>query len=267
MQTNCAYLPIRKSRIFFETMGEGEPLLLLHGGLGTIGDFAHQRPQLAKSFMVVAFERPGHGHTADTDEPFTFATMLGYTIDFIEALGLGAMNLVGWSDGAIISLLLAIARPDLVKRIVCVSGNFDTSFYTPSTLESFRATTLESFKGERGNLVGMYGDVGPDSVPHFSPIVLEKTMAMWSKEPDIKPGELAKIRAPTLVMSGDRDVIPLEHTIALFRHLGSGGGGGGGAEMCIVPGATHFLLAEKPRATTMAILDFLLTGEKEGRDE
>ncbi len=85
--------------IFYETSGDGESLLLLHGGFGTVEDFSSQIPELAKHFRVVAFERPGHGHTADNSEPFRFVTMSEYTVDFIEALGLGATNLVGWAMG------------------------------------------------------------------------------------------------------------------------------------------------------------------------
>jgi pimeloyl-ACP methyl ester carboxylesterase len=253
MHTTSGYIPIRGSRIFFETTGEGEPVLLLHGGLGTIDDFASQRPTLAGCFKVVAFERPGHGHTADIAEPFSFAAMLGYTIDFIEASTLGPVNLVGWSDGAILSLLLAISRPDLLKRMVCVSGNFDTSFYTAGTLERFRSATLESFGRDQAKLLRRYDDISPDGPVHFS-VVLEKTITMWSREPNITREELAKIKAPTLVMSGDSDVIPLDHTVTLFRSIK-------GAELCVIPGATHFLLSERPEATTRAILDFLLDEE------
>jgi pimeloyl-ACP methyl ester carboxylesterase len=253
MHTTSGYIPIRGSRIFFETTGEGEPVLLLHGGLGTIDDFASQRPTLAGCFKVVAFERPGHGHTADIAEPFSFAAMLGYTIDFIEASTLGPVNLVGWSDGAILSLLLAISRPDLLKRMVCVSGNFDTSFYTAGTLERFRSATLESFGRDQAKLLRRYDDISPDGPVHFS-VVLEKTITMWSREPNITREELAKIKAPTLVMSGDSDVIPLDHTVTLFRSIK-------GAELCVIPGATHFLLSERPEATTRAILDFLMDEE------
>lgn len=250
VQTTAAYLPIRNSQIFFEIAGDGEPLLLLHGGLGTVEDFASQRPELAKHFKVVAFERPGHGHTADTGEPFSYAIMTGYTIDFIEALKLGAMNLVGWSDGAIISLLVAISRPDLVKRMICVGGNFDTSFYTARIRESLRSTTPESFRKAEATMAKRYDDASPDGPAHFS-TVLEKTMKMWSSEPNIAREELAKIAIPTMIMAADRDVMPLEHTVELFRSIKN-------SELYVVPGTTHRLLSEKPEATNMAIIDFLL---------
>ncbi len=249
-----AYLPVRGSQIFYETSGDGEPLLLLHGGFGTVEDFSSQTPELAKHFKVVSFERPGHGHTADNNEPFSFATMSEYTIDFIEAMGLGATNLVGWSDGAIIALLVSISRPDLVKRLVCVSGMFNTSSQPAQVLDWIRSATPESFRKGQAMLVKRYEDVTPDGAAHFS-VVFEKTMKMWLNEPDIRREELAKIVAPTLVMAADRDAINLEHTLELFRSIK-------GAQLSIIPGTTHFLLSEKPDATNRVILEFLLADAK-----
>src|SRR2546425_11978819 len=105
------HLQIRNSQIYYEASGTGEPLLLLHGGFGTVEDFSSQTPELSKHFRVIAFERPGYGHTADTKEPFHFDTMSEHAVDFIETLGLGPTNLVGWSDGAAIALLVSISRP------------------------------------------------------------------------------------------------------------------------------------------------------------
>jgi pimeloyl-ACP methyl ester carboxylesterase len=103
MEATTAYVAVRGSKIFYQTAGHGEPLLLLHGGFGTVEDFSLQIPELAKHFRVVAFERPGHGHTADNNEPFSFVTMSDYTVDLIEALRLGPTHLMGWSDGAAIA--------------------------------------------------------------------------------------------------------------------------------------------------------------------
>ena len=253
-KTAKAYLPIRGLQIFYETSGNGEPLLLLHGGLGTVEDFAWQTPELAKHFKTVAFERPGHGHTADTNEPFSFPVIAEYTAGFIETLGLGPSNLVGWSDGAIISLLVAISRPDLVKRLVCVSGLFDTNAQSPRDREWIASATPESFRKNQAALVKRYDDVTPDGPAHF-PVVFKKTMRMWLAEPNIEKEELARITAPTLVMAADRDGVPAEHTLELFRSIKN-------SQLCIIPGATHFLLSEKPKATTGAILDFLLRDHK-----
>jgi len=223
-------------------------LLLLHGGFGTVEDFASQTPELAKHFRIIAFERPGHGHTADTSEPFSFETMAEVTVDFIEALKLGAVNLVGWSDGAIIALLVAISRPGLVKRLVSVGGLFDTNAQSKEDLNWISSLTPESFTKSASPLVKSYDEASPDGPAHF-PVVVEKMKRLWLNEPNITKEELTKISTPTMVMAGDGEAIPIEHTLELFRSIK-------GAQLCVIPGTTHFLLSQKPDLANGAILDF-----------
>ncbi|OLD13723.1 MAG: hypothetical protein AUI50_06690 [Crenarchaeota archaeon 13_1_40CM_2_52_14] len=248
------YVRLTNSRVYYETSGGGEPLLLLHGGFGTVEDFASQTPELAKHFRIIAFERPGHGHTADTSEPFSFETMAEVTVDFIEALKLGAVNLVGWSDGAIVALLVAISRPDMVMRLVSVGGLFDTNAQSKEDLNWIRLLTPESLRKSASPLVKRHDEASPDGPAHF-PVVVEKTKRLWLNEPNITKEELAKISAPTLVIAGDREAIPIEHTLELFRSIK-------GAQLCIIPGTTHFLLSEKPDMANKAILDFLTAKKK-----
>ena len=227
-------------------------MVLLHGGLGTVEDFAFQTPELAKRFKVVAFERPGHGHSPDTDEPFTFKVMSEYTIDLIGKLAVGPSNLVGWSDGAIVALLVAISRPDLVKRLVSVGGLFDANAQSPQVMKWIASVTPESFRKVALAQVKRYEDATPDGPAHF-PVVFKKTMKMWLTEPHIRKEELAKITAPTLVMAADGEDIPVEHTLELFRSIND-------AQLSIIPGANHFMLSERPDLTTATILEFLQTG-------
>jgi pimeloyl-ACP methyl ester carboxylesterase len=137
---------------------------------------------------------------------------------FVEALRLGTTNMLGWSDGAIIALLIAISRPDLVKRLVSVGGLFDASAQSPQELSWIRSLTPESFRKVAPSLVKRYREVSPDGPGHF-PVVLEKTKRLWLNEPKTSKEELAKISAPTLVMAGDRDSVPLEHTLEMFRSI------------------------------------------------
>jgi pimeloyl-ACP methyl ester carboxylesterase len=88
--------------------------------------------------------------------------------------------------------------------------------------------------------------------------VFEKTKRLWLNEPNIAKGELAKISAPTMVMAGDMDAIPIEHTLELFRSIK-------GAQLCIIPGTTHFLLSQKPDMVNSAILEFLTAEKKPNR--
>lgn len=246
------YLPVRGMQLYYETEGEGEPVLLLHGGLGTIDDFASQIPDLSRYYHVVAFERPGHGHTADTGGQFSYSAMAEQTVAFIEALGLSATNLVGWSDGAIVALLVAISRQDLVKGLVAISGNFNVSGLTARASRWIESTTAESFMKSAPERVKRYQEASPDGPNHFS-VAWEKTKRLWLSEPDIQHEELGRIRAPTLVMAGDRDMVSIEHTVELAKSVK-------GACLCIVPGATHFLTSEKPEIVNSVILDFLRGG-------
>lgn len=245
-----SYLQIRKARVFYETAGTGEPLLLLHGGFGTNEDFANQRPEFAKHFRVIAFERPGHGHSADVYETFSFDGMAVDTIEIIEKLRLGPSNLVGWSDGAVVAFLVAISRSDLVKRVVSVGGLFNTTSLRPRDVAWLRGATPESFRKAEPSVVARYDRVSPDGPGHF-PTVFKKTLRMWLSEPNIPKEDLARITAPTLIMAGDHDATTHEHTLELFRAIKS-------AELCIVPGTTHFLLSEKPEIANRLILGFLL---------
>ena len=252
-ETSKSYLDVGKSRIFYEVQGQGEPLLLLHGGFGTNYDFANQIPDFAKHFRVVAFERAGHGRSPDTDEPFSFDIMTAYTVELVEKLKIGAVNVLGWSDGAVIAFLLAISREDLVKRIVSVGGLFSTDSLAPKDVAWLRGVTPESFRKVEPSIVERYEGLSPDGPGHF-PVVFQKTIRMWLNEPNISKDDLGKISAPALVMAGDRDATRFEHTLELFRSIRN-------AEMCIVPGTTHFLLSEKPELATRVILEFLEKGK------
>lgn len=249
MSTEQGYLRIKGLRVYYREKGNGEAVVLLHGGLGTVDDFASQITEFAKHFRVIAFERPGHGHTADTDEPFAFDAMAEVTVGFIEALNLGAVNLVGWSDGAIVALLVSISRPDLIKSIVSIGGLFNASSQAPQVLDWIKASTPESFRKSEPAVVERYDNATPDGPEHFSK-VFEKTKRLWLNEPNIALDELAKIKARALVMAGDKDATPLQHTSELFRAIK-------GAQLCIVPGTTHFLLSERPDIVNEIIIHFL----------
>jgi pimeloyl-ACP methyl ester carboxylesterase len=114
--------------------------------------------------------------------------------------------------------------------------------------------TPESFRKMMAGLLRCYSEASPDGPAQF-PVVFEKTKRSWLNEPKITLEDLAKIRAPTLVMSADRDSIPIEHTLELFRSIE-------GAELCVIPGTTHFLMSEKPDMVNRTILNFLSAKEK-----
>jgi len=241
-----AYVDAGGVNTYYESHGEGEPLLLLHGGLCTIETFFGQTPELAKHFRVILPERRGHGRTADVDGPITYDAMAADTIAFMEALGIDSAHLVGYSDGAIVGMLVAMRRPDLVRKLVSISGNFDCDGLTEEGRAFFETSQAETFIPM---LVDLYRKASPDGPEHW-PVVFEKMRRMFLSEPKISTAQMGSIKAPTLVMAADRDLMTLEHTLALFRAIPN-------AQLCVVPGATHALLFEKAAAVNAAVLGFL----------
>jgi len=237
--------------MYYEEHGEGEPLLLMRGGGVTIETFSELTPKLANRYKVILPERRGHGRTADVDGPISYDLMAQDTIAFMEATGIMSAHLVGYSDGANTGMLVAISRPDLVRKFVSISGNFDVNGISKEVLAFLQSATAETFEQQPAvtKYVEMYKQTTPDGYEHF-PVVFEKLKRMWLEEPKIPHQNLSRITAPTLVISGDRDIITLEHTVELFRAIPK-------AQLCIVPGSSHALVLEKPHLVAQTILDFL----------
>jgi pimeloyl-ACP methyl ester carboxylesterase len=225
----------------YRSGGGEETVLLLHGGMSCSEDIlgALEGP-LALSHEVVAFDRKGHGYTADTDEPFHYESMADEVIGIIERIG-GPVHLVGWSDGGIAALLASRRRPDLVLRQVLIGTNFHH--------DGIVLTHVDEGSELSGAMAQAYGRRSPDGPDHF-PVVFGKFVTMARTEPTLTPEELATITTPTLVLAGDDDMVSLEHTVALYEALPA-------AQLAVVPGASHAVPLEKPSLVGHLILDFL----------
>lgn len=220
----------------------GEVVVLLHGGMSSSASMLKSiGPRLAREFHVGAFDRRGHGGTADTDEPFSYEAMADEAILFLEYLGRPA-HLVGHSDGANVALLVALRRPDLVRRCVVIGGNFhhdgliatpEIDFESPGFLEwSIR-----------------YGDLSPNGVAHAK-VMAVKSERMLKSGPTLEVEDLAQIRVPVLVMAGDDDVAKLEHTCTMYEAIPE-------SQMAIVAGTSHALLKERTKECARIIIRFL----------
>lgn len=240
------YVDVGPVHTWFETRGEGVPLLLMHGGLETNASWGAQLDALAEHFRVVAPERRGHGHTPDVEGPISYRVMTDDTIRFLEEVVGGPAHLVGWSDGAVVALMIALERPDLVRRLVLIGGNVDRTAFVPAFHD---AVELPADSPVYQPFRAVYEAVSPDGPDHW-PTVFAKLTRMWRTEPDIPFDALAGVRARTLVMVGDDDLVTLEHTIALYRAIPD-------AELAVVPGASHLAPLEKPGLVNRVLLDFL----------
>ena len=237
------YVDLEGVRTWYDEKGSGEPLVLLHpGGAGVDSRaFKPNLDALAARFRTFLPERRGHGHTPDLSGPITFELMTEDTIRFLEHVVEGPARLVGCSDGAIVALLVALRRPDLVSRLVFVAGVFHHTGWLPQAIDP----NIEPPEFLRT----LYGEVSPDGVGHY-PVIVEKLARMHLLEPTLTPGDLAKISCRTLLMFGDDDEVPLEHAGALYRALPN-------AELAILPGTSHGLLVEKAALCNSMIVDFL----------
>jgi pimeloyl-ACP methyl ester carboxylesterase len=223
--------------------GDGaETVLLLHGGmsnsdllLDVLGD------PLAEHYRVVAFDRRGHGYTADTPAAFHYEDMATETIGVLERVVGGRSHLVGWSDGGIVALFVAMRRPELVDRMVLIGTNFHHDGVLPLELSEDSPVAAQ--------LLEAYAARSPDGPDHFG-VLFEKFLAMATTEPTLSAGDIAAITAPTLVMVGDDDLPRLAHTCELYETLPAG-------QLCVIPAASHTLPIERPADVARNVVGFL----------
>lgn len=240
-------------RTYVEEHGSGEPLLLLHGGFETVDMLPFLTQHLAKQRRVIAPERRGHGRTADQKGPITYQLMARDTLAVMDALGIESADIVGYSDGANIGLLLALAAPERLRRLVLVSGNFHANGMTETFRRGLRTARADSFEP---TFAEAYRTLSPDGPDHW-PAVFEKLQRMMLEDPTLRTDDLERIEAETLVLAGDRDYVAVRHTVEMFEAIPN-------ARLCIVPGGSHGLLTQQPALTTRVILDFLVTDEARG---
>ena len=169
--------------------------------------------------------------------------MATHAIGVLEHFGSAPVHLVGWSDGGIVAMLVALRRPDLVDRLVLIGVNFHfTGIHDLDFADSAPPVLLEA-----------YAQRSPDGAEHFA-VVAAKSFEMLTTEPTLTVDDLAGLRHPTLVLVGDDDMVRLDHTIELYLALPAG-------RLCIVPGASHLVVHEQPRFVAEVITEFLLGPE------
>jgi pimeloyl-ACP methyl ester carboxylesterase len=204
---------IHGHRIYYAVKGDGPSLVLLHGG-GDSGEnsFARQLDIFSEQHRIVAPDQVGQGHTPDVPGPLTYTGMMDDTAALLRRLNVSHVDVVGFSDGGILALMLAIRHPELVRRVVISGVNIAPEGLNPDDLEELRATQTPKPK-----------------------TIDEKLAHLWLTSPtesELSLAMLAKIDQPVLVISGDRDAITLEHTLTIFHALPK-------AELCVLPGTDH----------------------------
>ena len=239
----AGYAELGEVRTWYEEHGAGDPLALLHPGGADARAWAPNLDALAARFRVFTPERRGHGRTPDVEGPITYELMAADTIAFLEGIVGGPAHVVGCSAGANVALMVALRRPDLVRRLVLISGVFYRDGWIPEAIDPDADPPEILARG--------YAELSPDGADHF-PVVSAKLARLNWEEPTLTASDLGGVASRTLVMVGDDDEVKFEHVIAMYRALPN-------AELAVVPGTSHGLLHEKPVLCNTIIVDFLTT--------
>ena len=222
--------------MYYEIHGDGLPLLLLHGGGGPVS--AKWISIFSPHFRVIAPQQMGYGRTADVvDRPFHYHDMAEDSVELMRHLGVESAVVFGYSDGGIIGLDMAIHRPERVTRLAVTGANAHTDGYAAEHWEGVAANPNNLPVPEA------YVRLSPDGAEHW-PVLFGRLQRMWAVEPCFSREQLQSIKAPTLLVFGDDDLVTVEHAVTMFRTIS-------GAQLCVVPHAGHGVMPEE------AVLTFL----------
>lgn len=239
------YASVNGIRMYYELHGSGPPLLLLHGGLGNGSAFSKQVPGLKGAHRLIVPDCRAQGRTTDRPGELTFHGMAEDMVALLDRLHLKQVDIMGWSDGGVIGLDLAIHHPDRVGHLVTFGANFSPDGLNPPDLAWGQTATPESLGAETRTA---WRALNPQ--PDHYEEAIAKILTMWRTLPRFTPAELGSIRAKTLICAGEHDVVRPEHTAALARAIP-------GAQSWIVPGASHSAMIERPDLVNPKVLEFL----------
>lgn len=264
-----AYAPINGLKMYYERHGKGQPLILIHGGLGSTGMFADLMPELSKNREVIAVDLQGHGRTADTDRPMSFLALADDIGRLMNHLSIQKADVMGYSMGGVVALRTTIQHPELVRNLVVVSSTFSRDGWYPEIItgmSSFSALTAEQLKPTP--MYHNYVSVAPR--PGDWPALLTKLGVMAREDYDWSD-EVARIKGPVLLVFGDADAVRTAHAVQYFELLGGGkkdggwdGSGISTARLAILPGVTHYTVLASPSLGT-AVTNFLDAAKGKGR--
>jgi pimeloyl-ACP methyl ester carboxylesterase len=248
------YAPVNGLNLYYEIHGDGEPLILLHGGIGATEMFGQILPLLSSTRRVIAADLQAHGRTADIDRPLNIEALADDIAALIKHLGIAKADVMGYSLGGAVALRTAIQHPGVVRKLVLVSAAFKRDGWYPEIVAG----------------MSQMGAGAAAPRPADWPVLLAKLGDLLRKDYDWSR-EVAAIKAPTLLVFGDADAVRTAHAVQFFELLGGGkkdagwdGSGMSNARLAILPGLTHYNIFSSP-ALASAVTPFLDAPMSEAR--
>ncbi|MBN9510306.1 MAG: alpha/beta fold hydrolase [Alphaproteobacteria bacterium] len=230
-------------KIHYAIYGQGSPVIMLHGGLANTDYWGNQVPALAAHHTVILMDSRGHGRSTRDTRPYGYDLMADDVIGLMNALKLNAADIVGWSDGAILGLDLAIRYPDRIGHVFAFAANTKTSGVKEGVEKN---PTFAAYIERAGREYAVHS-----ATPNDYEAFVAQISKMWADQPNWTDEQLKTIRAPVLVVDGDHDeAIKREHTEYMAATIP-------GAGLLILPNVSHFAFLQDPKMFNFAILHFL----------
>ncbi|MDQ0592321.1 pimeloyl-ACP methyl ester carboxylesterase [Chryseobacterium ginsenosidimutans] len=221
-------------KMYYETYGEGEPLLMLHGNGQSISAFMNQVDVFSKKYKVIIVDCRERGKsTYDKTKELTFDIQVEDLKQFLDQQNIKKVKILGWSDGGILAILMALKHPDLVDKIACSGANIFPEGVTDEEFKESKETLARLIKENKDGKNDVYIDL----------------YNLDLKYPNLKYEDLKAIRCPSLIMAGDKDVIKTEHTVKIAESIPKG-------QLAIIPNSTHSVVVEKPELFNSLVMDF-----------
>ncbi|HUC85986.1 MAG TPA: alpha/beta hydrolase [Candidatus Acidoferrales bacterium] len=233
------YYPIHGIQIYCEIYGSGKPLLMIHGNGGSISSFRHNLPYFAARYQVIVADSRAQGKSKDSGDALTFEMMADDEAALLDTLHVHSAYVIGWSDGGINALLLAMRHPEKVIKLAATGANLwpDASAFAPGVWEEdqkeYDADKDKPRKTE-------------EEKNHWKLFLLD-----WN-EPHIALADLHSIHCPSLIICGDHDLISLEHTVRIYQNIPQ-------AALWVVPRSGHATLIEHADDFNRVVDDFFST--------
>lgn len=222
------YQKVNGVKIYYETYGQGPPLLLLHGNGESIKSFRHQIASLARHYRVIAVDTRDHGHSAATKDLLTYDLFADDMVALLDALHVPSAHVLGWSDGGNTGLSLALRYPARIRSLAAMGANITAD--TTAVPGSFFGYVQQASRS--------------------GPVRSQRLNALMANYPQMPTQKLATIHTPVLILAGEKDIIKEAHTRLIAASIP-------GAQLHILPGLTHYAPQENPGAFNEVVLKFL----------
>lgn len=237
------YAAVNGIKVYYTRTGHGSPVVLLHGGLSNSDYWGNQVKALAAKHTVISIDSRGHGRSSRDDKPYGYDLMADDVVAVLDHLKIPRADIVGWSDGAIIGIDLALRHPDRIGKVFAFAANTQTSGVKDAVEKN---PTFAAFIERAGK---EYAKLSP--TPKEYDAFVEKISHMWASQPNWTDAQLQSIKTPILIADGDHDeAIKREHTEYMAATIPSAG-------LLILPNTSHFAFLQDPALFNAAVLGFL----------